>query len=135
VYTIKPTIGLISQKGLIPVSHTMESAGPMAKTPYDIAAFLDILREEDAPGYPAGGYTSVLPGRMSEFSVAAVDYRDWIFPPEYMAPKESATAEMVSRALDAVLFEANTVIESKISRCIRHIEAQSTEILRECASH
>lgn len=104
VYTIKPTIGLVSQKGLIPVSHTMGSAGPMAKTPYDIAAFLDILREDDTPGYPAGGYTSVLLGSMSEFSVAAVDYTDWIFPPEYMAPEKSATAEMVGHALDVVLF-------------------------------
>lgn len=135
VYTIKPTIGLISQKGLIPVSHTMDSAGPMAKTPHDIAAFLDILREENTPGYPAGEYTSVLPGSMSEFSIAAVDYKDWIFPPEYMAPDESATAEMVSHALDIVLFDANTMLESQISRCIRHIEAQNMEIFRECAPH
>ncbi|PNP47962.1 hypothetical protein TGAMA5MH_01014 [Trichoderma gamsii] len=68
----------------------MDSAGPMAKTPHDIAAFLDILREENTPGYPAGEYTSVLPGSMSEFSIAAVDYKDWIFPPEYMAPDENA---------------------------------------------
>ncbi|KAL7893413.1 amidase signature domain-containing protein [Trichoderma sp. SZMC 28014] len=101
VYTIKPTIGLISQKGLIPVSHTMDSAGPMAKTPYDIAAFLDVLREEDAPGCPTGGYTSVLPGSMSDFSVAAVDYREWIFPPAYMAPDESTTAEMNRKFQDA----------------------------------
>ncbi|KAL7921314.1 amidase signature domain-containing protein [Trichoderma austrokoningii] len=87
--------------GLIPVSHTMDPAGPMAKTPHDIAAFLDILREDDAPGYPAGGYTSVLPGSMSEFSIAAVDYTDWIFPPEYMAPDESATVEMNRKFQDA----------------------------------
>lgn len=135
VYTIKPTIGHVSQKGLIPVSHTMDSAGPMAKTPYDIAAFLDILREEEAPGYPAGGYTSVLPGSMSEFSVAAVDYTEWIFPPAYMAPEESATAEMVSHILDVVLSEANTVLESQIPRCIQHVEAQSTQVLRESASY
>ncbi|KAL9471856.1 hypothetical protein ACSS6W_009797 [Trichoderma asperelloides] len=79
----------------------MGSAGPMAKTPYDIAAFLDILREDDTPGYPAGGYTSVLLGSMSEFSVAAVDYTDWIFPPEYMAPEKSATAEMNRKFQDA----------------------------------
>lgn len=129
VYTIKPTIGLVSQKGLIPVSHTMDSAGPMAKTPYDIAAFLDIFREEDAPGYPAGGYMSVLPGYTSEFSIVAVDYTNWIFPPEYMAPEKSATAEMVGHALDVVLFEANAILESQISRSIRYLEAQNTEII------
>ena len=104
VYTIKPTIGVVSQKGLIPVSHTMDSAGPMGKTPYDIAALMDILRENDAPGYPAGGYTSVLPSYMGEFSVAAVDYTDWIDPPSIMAPVESATVEMVGHAVDEIPF-------------------------------
>lgn len=74
----------------------MDSAGPMGKTPYDVAAFLDILREVDAPGYPTDGYTSVLDGSIADFSVAAVNYKDWIFPSNYMAPIESATDEMVS---------------------------------------
>lgn len=99
VYTIKPTIGVVSQDGLIPISHTMDSAGPMGKTPYDIAAFLDILREEDAPGFPNGGYTSLLPSSIDEFSIAAVDFTEWVFPSEYMAPVESATVQMVGHNL------------------------------------
>jgi amidase len=95
VYTLKPTIGLISQTGLIPVSHTMDSAGPMAKTPYDIAAFLDVLREDGTSGFPDGGYTTVLPCSMDKISVATVDYTEWIFPAKYMKPDENATEQMV----------------------------------------
>ncbi|KAL5330945.1 hypothetical protein ACEPPN_000471 [Leptodophora sp. 'Broadleaf-Isolate-01'] len=79
----------------------MDSAGPMGKTPYDVAAFLDILREVDAPGYPTDGYTSVLDGSIADFSVAAVNYKDWIFPSNYMAPIESATDEMNRKFQDA----------------------------------
>ncbi|KAG4437656.1 hypothetical protein IFR05_006867 [Cadophora sp. M221] len=101
VYTIKPSIGVISQHGLIPVSHTVDSAGPMGKTPYDVAAFLDILRKVDASGYPTDGYTGVLDGSIADFSVAAVNYKDWIFPPKYVAPIESATDEMNRKFQDA----------------------------------
>lgn len=79
IYTIKPTIGLISQRGIIPVSHTMDSGGPKGKTPFDIAALLDILREEDTPGYPNGGYVAALGDSWSDISVAAVNYSEWIF--------------------------------------------------------
>ncbi len=75
----------------------MDSAGPMGKTPYDIAAFLDVLREENTPGYPSASYTSVLPGSsLEQFSVAAVNYMEWIFPASYMKPQENATKQMVS---------------------------------------
>src|ERR1700730_17251420 len=35
---IKPTVGLISRTGIVPLSHTQDSAGPMARTVADAAA-------------------------------------------------------------------------------------------------
>ncbi|KAL2072989.1 hypothetical protein VTL71DRAFT_10313 [Oculimacula yallundae] len=107
VYTIKPSIGVVSQDGLIPVSRTMDFAGPMGKTPYDIAALLELLREDDAPEFPADGYTSMLDGIMAEF-LAAVDYRDWICSPKYMASEESATVEMYVMAWNIKRYRADT---------------------------
>jgi amidase len=73
----------------------MDSPGPMGKTPYDIAALLDVLRE-DTPGFPDGGYTSVLPGAsLSQFSVAAVDFTEWIFGQDDMKSEASVTKQMV----------------------------------------
>ena len=37
---IKPTVGLISRSGIIPISHTQDTAGPMARTVADAAALL-----------------------------------------------------------------------------------------------
>ena len=37
---IKPTVGLVSSAGIVPISHTQDTAGPMARTVADAAALL-----------------------------------------------------------------------------------------------
>ena len=45
---IKPTVGLVSRSGIIPISATQDTAGPMARTVKDAAIFLSILAGIDA---------------------------------------------------------------------------------------
>jgi len=40
---IKPTVGLISRSGIVPISHTQDTAGPMARTVADAAILLGAL--------------------------------------------------------------------------------------------
>jgi amidase len=40
---IKPTVGLVSRSGVIPISHTQDTAGPMARTVRDAAILLGAL--------------------------------------------------------------------------------------------
>ncbi len=49
---IKPTVGLISRAGIIPISHTQDTAGPMARTVTDAATLLGALAGVD-PRDPA----------------------------------------------------------------------------------
>ena len=44
---IKPTIGLVSRSGIIPIAHSQDTAGPMARTVDDAAILLGVLRGED----------------------------------------------------------------------------------------
>ena len=44
---IKPTVGLISRSGIIPISHTQDSAGPMCRTVRDAAILLGALTGAD----------------------------------------------------------------------------------------
>lgn len=44
---IKPTVGLISRSGVIPISHTQDTAGPMARTVHDAAILLNALTAVD----------------------------------------------------------------------------------------
>jgi amidase len=49
---IKPTVGLASRSGIIPISHSQDTAGPMARTVWDAAVLLGALTGID-PRDPA----------------------------------------------------------------------------------
>ncbi|HVF56599.1 MAG TPA: amidase, partial [Pyrinomonadaceae bacterium] len=44
---IKPTLGLVSRSGIIPISHSQDTAGPMARTVTDAAVLLGVLAGAD----------------------------------------------------------------------------------------
>ena len=44
---IKPTVGLVSRSGIIPISHTQDTAGPLTRTVTDAAILLEILAGVD----------------------------------------------------------------------------------------
>jgi amidase len=68
VVGIKPTVGLLSRSGIIPISHTQDTAGPMARTVKDAAILLTALTGVDADdaktaestGKMAADYTAFL---------------------------------------------------------------------------
>lgn len=45
---IKPTVGLWSRDGIIPISHSQDTAGPMARTVADAAVLLGLLAESNS---------------------------------------------------------------------------------------
>ncbi|HET6671018.1 MAG TPA: amidase [Pyrinomonadaceae bacterium] len=45
---IKPTLGLVSRSGIIPIAHSQDTAGPMARTVSDAAIILGVLTGVDA---------------------------------------------------------------------------------------
>jgi amidase len=64
VVGIKPTLGLISRHGIVPLSAAQDTAGPMARTVADAAALLSVLAGPD-PGDPA---TAVAAGQPASYT-------------------------------------------------------------------
>jgi amidase len=52
--TVKPTVGLISRAGILPISHSQDTAGPITRTVRDAAMLLNVLAAKD-PLDPATG--------------------------------------------------------------------------------
>jgi amidase len=65
---IKPTVGLVSRTGIVPISHSQDTAGPMARSVADAAALLSAIAGVDAqdpatlaaPGQAVPDYTAFL---------------------------------------------------------------------------
>ena len=65
---MKPTVGLVSRRGIIPISASQDTAGPMGRTVADVAVLMNALAAvdaddpdtRDAAGHIAGDYTAAL---------------------------------------------------------------------------
>ncbi len=66
---LKPTHGLVSRDGIVPLSLTFDTAGPMARSVYDVAAMLSVMAGLD----PADEATAKGAGRIPDDYTAALD--------------------------------------------------------------
>ena len=66
---IKPTLGLVSRDGIIPIAHSQDTAGPMARTVRDAAILLEAMTGPD-PGDPA----------TADISPSAADFTSGLSP-------------------------------------------------------
>ena len=92
---MKPTVGIVPQNGVVPISHLFDSAGPMTKNVIDLANLLDLLVDPAKSKIPDGGYRSVLSDSWKDLRVGAVDSNAWELSPSLTKPDPGATKQMV----------------------------------------
>ncbi len=89
VVGLKPTLGLVAQDGIIPISHSQDTAGPMARTVTDVAILLNAMKTPFGPvagqSLPAD-YTAFLQRGSLEGMRIGVDRLE--FQEEYFAVPE-----------------------------------------------
>src|SRR5688572_14583827 len=108
VVGLKPSIGLLSQDGIIPIGHSQDTAGPMTRTVTDTAILLGIMQTPTA-GVP-GSYTQFLQRGSLAGKVIGVDRRyftpDFGGEPDLVAVAEQGLAAMAS--LGATIVDTDT---------------------------
>jgi amidase len=66
VVGIKPTLGLVSRSGIIPIAHSQDTAGPMTRSVADAALLLAAIAGVD----PDDAATNAAPGKPADFAAA-----------------------------------------------------------------
>src|SRR5512135_2956451 len=120
---VKPTVGLISRSGIVPIAHSQDTAGPMARTVTDAAILLGALvgADPDDPVTVAGAakgrrdYTTFLDPKALEGARIGVP-RKACFGMSAPADRVAEEAIAVLRKLGAVIVdEADIPPASKVS--------------------
>src|SRR5205085_9182825 len=65
---IKPTLGLVSRSGIIPIAHSQDTAGPMCRTVADAATMLGVLAGADEKDEIT----------MARARIRAINYREYL---------------------------------------------------------
>jgi amidase len=104
---LKPTVGLISQSGIIPIAHSQDSAGPMARTVEDVAILLNVLAQPSFGGQQTPDYTQFLNPNALQGARIGIERR--LFLEEFFALPEIVV--VVDEAIDAIANAGATIID------------------------
>jgi amidase len=109
---IKPTVGLVSRSGIVPISHTQDTAGPMARTVTDAAILLSAIGGADATdrataaskGHVEQDYTKFLNPKGLKGARIGVARKRY-------AGYHDATDEILKGALDTMRAQGATIVD------------------------
>jgi amidase len=110
VVGIRPTVGLVSREGVIPISSTRDTAGPLARTVADAATVLTVIAGYD-PDDPATTYLKDHP------------------PPDY---RQALKADSLKGARIGVLRQyagSNDAVDALLDRAIATLRAQGAVVV------
>ncbi|GAB2705215.1 amidase [Hymenobacter frigidus] len=129
---LKPTVGLLSRSGIIPISSTQDTAGPMARTVRDAALLLAALAGPDPtdparlpiPANRPTDYTTFLKSDALKGQRLGVEKAHLNGPP--------AVAALLKEAVAALKAQGATVVEVELNKLINPLgEAEFNVLLYE----
>ncbi|KAF4124991.1 amidase [Geosmithia morbida] len=95
LYTIRPTLKIVPQQGIIPITLESDSAGPMAKSVLDLALLLDALVDPTATEVPEQGYKGAVTGKWGDIRIGVIEPSDeWLFQRDFVKFEPQASEQM-----------------------------------------
>ena len=134
VVGLKPTLGLVSQTGIIPISSEQDTAGPMARTVTDIAILLAALQSpfgEVAGHVVPPDYTLFLQRGALDGARIGIDRRFYDDYATYGFPGDDDTLPFFEQALDAMQSLGATLVDTDSGDIFSYFDAEFTALLGE----
>jgi amidase len=112
VVGIKPTVGLTSRAGVVPISHTQDTIGPHGRTVADAAATLGVMQSRTSDGRdPAtGGVPLGWQGRFARPANIPADYTQFLNPRGLMGARLGVTRQGIDNAPAQVVAAFESVL-------------------------
>jgi amidase len=132
---LKPTLGLVSQDGIIPIAHEQDTAGPMARSVTDVAILLGVLQSPfgEVLGHQLpSDYTQFLDPNALDGAVIGRDVR--FFDYSYFGsgiPGDELTVAFAENALNVMKSLGATVIDVDTGDVFAYTNDETTALLFE----
>jgi aspartyl-tRNA(Asn)/glutamyl-tRNA(Gln) amidotransferase subunit A len=119
VVGLKPTYGLVSAQGVVPLSTSLDHVGPMARTVGDTVLLFEAIAPEGSPEFPAGAKTSAL-----RIGVPRQHFYEALHPEVEAAVEEALlTLKRISRTLETADLENGLSAINDLSNLLTKTEA------------
>jgi amidase len=114
VVGIKPTVGLTSRAGVVPISHTQDTIGPHGRTVADAAALLGVMQSRTYDGRDAatGGVPLGWQGRFTRPTNLPADYTQFLNRTGLMGARLGITRQGIDNAPASVVAAFESLITS-----------------------
>jgi amidase len=132
---LKPTLGLVSQEGIIPIAHEQDTAGPMARSVTDVAILLGALQSPfgEVIGHQLPSeYTQFLQRGSLEGARIGRDVR--FFDYSYYGsgiPGDEDTVAFAQNALDVMESLGATIVDTDTGDVFAYTDDEFTALLYE----
>jgi Asp-tRNA(Asn)/Glu-tRNA(Gln) amidotransferase A subunit family amidase len=123
LFGLRPTIGLVSRSGIVPLAHSQDIGGPLARTVRDLAIALDVSVGEDAsdsstvagmPRWHAAGAAATAPFTSALSAASLRGARIGVFAP-YFRDTDAEIADSVRAALATMRAQGATLVDVRMA--------------------
>ncbi len=115
VVGIKPTLGLVSRSGIIPIAHSQDTAGPMARTVRDAALLLSAMTGRDAEDPASADVPEAVPDYTANLTADGLSGRRIGILRNYAGAGKHPDVDRVFEASIAALAEAGAELVDDIT--------------------
>ena len=116
--TVKPTVGLISRAGILPIAHSQDTAGPLTRSVRDAAILLNVLAAPD-PGDPATADLRRPADYTGELDAAGLKGARIGVPSDSGDPLNDAFYGRLGQRASAVIGDAIAILEAQGATIVR----------------
>jgi len=110
---IKPTLGLVSRSGIIPIAHSQDTAGPMARTVRDAAILLSAMTGIDSDDPASADVSATSTNYAANLAADTLDgKRIGVIRSHYGAGSNPSVEAILSAGIDAIREQNAEVIDN-----------------------